>query len=73
MSGIPSQIPMKAKELPVKIGSCTLNKPMTRAQALRYGEHHMPLALKRAGFKTVVFKSNSEIHGGSWYRISYAK
>lgn len=64
---------MNTEKLPVKMGLGTLDKPMTHAQALRYGERHMPLDLKRAGFKTVVFKSDSEIHGGLWYRINYTK
>jgi hypothetical protein len=59
--------------LPVKVGLSTLDKPMTREQAQRYGERHMPTDLRRAGFECIVAKSDAEIHGGVWYRINYGK
>ena len=57
--------------LPVKVGIGTLPRPMTREQAHRYGERNMPADLRRAGFQTVVFRSDAEIHGGDWFRINY--
>lgn len=61
------------QKLPVKVGLSTLDKPMTRAAALRYGERNMPADLRRAGFKTVVAKTDAEMHGGVWLRINYGK
>lgn len=46
---------------------------MTREQARRYGERHMPRDLKRAGFKTHVFESDMEIHGAHYFRVTYGK
>lgn len=63
----------KTEKLPVKVGLSTLDQPMTRAAAFRYGERNMPADLKRAGFKTVVAKTDAEIHGGVWLRINYGK
>ena len=57
----------------VRIGIDRLAEPMTIAQAKRYGDRNMPCDLKRAGFKTFVFASDLEIHGGLWFRISYGK
>jgi len=57
----------------VKVGLSTLDTPMTLAQAKRYGDKNMPLDLKRAGFKTVVFTSDEEMHGGLWFRVNYGK
>lgn len=59
------------QKLPVKVGLSTLPKKMTKAQAERYGNRHMPKDLKRVGFQTVVFESDVEMHGGKWYRINY--
>lgn len=59
------------EKLPVKVGILTLDNHMTRAQALRYGRQHMPSDLKRVGFDTFVSKSDAEMHGGVWFRISY--
>lgn len=61
------------ERLPVKTGLSTLDKPMTRAGALRFGERNMPRDLKRAGFETVVAKSDADLHGGVWFRINYGK
>ena len=58
---------------PVKIGAATLTKPMTQAQALRYGARNMPADLKRANFQTVIFVSDLNINGALFYRINYAK
>lgn len=59
------------EKLPVKAGVLTLDKPMTRAQAKRWGDRHMPADLRRTGFETFVSRSDPEMHGGTWYRISY--
>lgn len=61
----------RPEKLPVKVGLGTLDKPMTRAQAQRHGDKHMPADLRRAGFECVVFRSDREIHGGDWFRINY--
>lgn len=61
------------EKLPVKVGILTLDKQMTRDQAMRYGKRYMPADLKRAGFECFVSKSDAEMHGGAWYRISYGK
>ena len=58
-------------KLPVKVGLSTLNRKMTKDQAKRYGDRHMPKDLKRVGFETVIFESDPEIHGGSWFRVNY--
>jgi len=60
-----------SEKLPVKVGCGTLDKPMTRAQAQRYGEKVMPTDLKRAGFECVIARTDIEIHGGEWFRINY--
>lgn len=60
-------------KLPVKIGLTTLPRLMTREQAQRYGERHIPADLKRAGFHVFVAKTIVELHGGEWYRINYGK
>jgi hypothetical protein len=57
----------------VRVGIGRLPEPMTKAQAMRYGNTHMPEDLKRAGFVTVVTKSDPELHGELWFRISYGK
>lgn len=59
--------------LPVRIGMGTLPQPMTPKQAQRYGDKHMPGDLRRAGFRTTVFKTTPELHGGTWLRINYGK
>jgi hypothetical protein len=64
---------MKKEKLPVKIGVDLLPKPMTAAQALLYAIRNMPSDLKNAGFVASVFASNSELHGGSFFRINYSK
>lgn len=61
------------EKLMVKVGLSTLDKPMTRAQAKRWGERNMPTDLKRAGFETFVGKSDAEMHGGVWFRVNYGK
>jgi hypothetical protein len=64
---------IKNEKLPVKSGLSTLDRPMTRAAAFRYGEQHMPADLRRAGFKTIIAKSDADLHGGVWFRINYGK
>ena len=60
-------------KLPVKVGLSTLERPLTCAQARRYGDRHMPGDLRRAGFKTCVFESDVVIHGAHFLRVSYGK
>lgn len=57
----------------VKIGLTTLPRPMTYAQAIRYGNRVMPQDLKRTNFKTVIFVSDKDINGSLFYRINFAK
>lgn len=64
---------MKTERLTVKSGLHTFDKPMTREQAMRLGKRLMPADLKRAGFECFVGKSDAEMHGGVWLRISYGK
>jgi hypothetical protein len=64
---------MKTERLPVKVGLGTLDKLMSRAEAQRYGDKNMPADLKRAGFKTVIFRSDRDLHGGEWFRVNYGK
>lgn len=64
---------MKPERLPVKSGCGTLDKLMTREQALRWGKRTMPADLKRAGFICTVSKTDAEMHGGVWLRVSYMK
>ena len=64
---------MKTERLPVKVGLLTLDEMMTREQAKRWGDRHMPKDAKRAGFLTVVGKSDAEMHGGVWFRINYGR
>lgn len=59
------------EKLPVKVGCLILDQPMTRKQAMRYGLRNMPHDLKRVGFECFVSRSDAEMHGGVWYRISY--
>ena len=61
------------EKLMVKVGASTLPKPMTREQAQRWGERNMPADLKRAGFVTVVGKSDAEMHGGVWFRVNWGR
>jgi hypothetical protein len=61
------------ERLLVKIGLGELPRPMTREQARRYGERHMPRDLKAAGFNVVISKSDAIMHGGVWFRINYGK
>lgn len=52
----------------------TADSPMkTMAQALRFADRMMPADLKRYGFKSEVFASDPETHGGVWFRINYGK
>lgn len=60
-------------KLLVKIGTGTLNKPMTEKQAKTYGDKNMPDDLKKAGFITTVSLSDADLHGGLWYRVNYTK
>lgn len=59
------------EKLLVKSGLHTFDKPMTRKQAMRLGQRLMPADLKRAGFETIVCRSDAEMHGGTWFRINY--
>jgi len=64
---------MADERLPVKVGLQTLDKRMTREEAMRYGLRRMPADLIRAGFTCVVARSDAEMHGGDWFRINYGK
>lgn len=46
---------------------------LTKEQAKRYGDRKMPKDLKSAGFRTHIFTSDPDIHGFSYYRITYGK
>lgn len=61
------------ERLMVKIGLGTLPRLMTREEAYRYGDTHMPNDLRRAGFETIIARSDAELHGGVWFRINYGK
>lgn len=54
-----------------KMGLHTFDKPMSKEQAKRYGDRHMPSDLRAAGFKTVIFTADPEINGWLGYRINY--
>ena len=58
---------------PVRVGLCGLPRPMTRAEARRYGERHLPSDLKAAGFGVSVFVSDPAIHGQRFFRVLYGK
>lgn len=60
-------------KLPVKFGLGQLDKPMTEAQARRWGKANMPADLDGAGFKVGVFRSDPDLHGSDFYRISFGK
>ena len=58
----------------VKVGTSSLEMPMTYEQALRYAKNSLPESLKRAGFKASVFVSDPEIHGPKlFYTINHGK
>lgn len=46
---------------------------LSRKQAQRYGEKHMPRDLKRVGFKAYVFEADPQLHGARYFRITYGK
>lgn len=62
-----------AEVRPVRVGLGTLDTPMSKAQALRWGQRNIPADLKKAGFQTSVFTSDPDIHGGTFYRINHSK
>lgn len=45
----------------------------TREQARAIGSRLMPRDLKRAGFRVYVFASDPEIHGASYFRVTYGR
>lgn len=59
--------------LPVKVGIATLPDSMTAAQAGRRGARSMPADLKRAGFQVCLFRSDRELNGGDFFRVSFDK
>lgn len=64
------------EKLPVRVGCLNEVLPgamLTREQVRAYGDRNMPNDLKRAGFKTFVFRSDREIHGADYFRFSYGK
>ena len=60
-------------KLPVKFGLGQLDKPMTEAQARHWGKANMPGDLAAAGFEVEVFRSDPELHGADFYRVSFRK
>lgn len=54
---------------PVRFGLSVLPVPMTKAQAKRYGEAHIPPDRKAAGITVAVYVSNPAIRGERYYRI----
>lgn len=46
---------------------------VTRARALQIARRNMPADLKRAGFRASIFASDSDIHGGLWWRVNYGR
>ena len=60
-------------KLETRVGLGTLDRPMTKEQAKRYGDRNMPRDLKAAGFETVIFTADPEINGWLGYRINYGK
>jgi len=56
----------------VRLGVSVLDKPMSKKQAERYGWKNIPRDMKAAGFVPVIFESDEEINGSSFYRINYA-
>jgi hypothetical protein len=64
--------------LPVRMGAGreTLPKPMTAAQARKYGQKLLRVwypDLQRAGFEPCLFRSDPEIHGADYFRLSFGK
>ena len=57
------------ERLLVKLGLDWLHPRMTRAEAVSYGEQHMPEDIKAAGGTVMVTRSST--HGGDWYRIEF--
>lgn len=49
------------------------SKVMTMEQAKRFADRMMPKPLKASGFKSEVFASDIDTHGGLWFRINYGK
>jgi len=60
-------------KLRVKVGLDVLDRPMTYKQALRWGKANIPRDLAAAGFTTQVFRSDAQLHGSEFYRVSYGK
>ncbi len=46
---------------------------MTREQAQRWGDRHVPRDLKRAGFRAYVFESDEVVHGARYFLITYGR
>lgn len=63
----PERLPVKTSTNEVVAG------PMTGLQARRWGNRQMPADLKRAGFEVVVFRSDPDIQGSNYFRVSYGK
>lgn len=68
---LPATAGDKKEKLRVRVGNGTLEGLMTRSQAQRYGDQNIPADLKRAGFKTVIFRSDPEINGADFFRVNY--
>lgn len=61
------------ERLEVRVGIGSLEAPMTREQARRWGERNMPPDLKAAGFGVEVFRSDREINDSDFFRVSFGK
>lgn len=64
---------VERRDVRMGVSNTTLHLGWTKTQCKRWGDKNMPADLKGAGFKTVVFSSDPEIHGGLWFRINYGK
>lgn len=63
---------MSTKKL-TKCGLHVFDKPMTKAQAVRWGERNIPPELKRANFRVSVYEATIDINGWDGYRINFGK
>jgi hypothetical protein len=75
---MPAPQPIPGIKYPVHSGLTTLDKPMTRAQAERYGKRRIPSDLKAAGFECVVSYVDNAYWQGienatPYFRINYGK
>lgn len=64
---------MAVEKREVRVGLGRLDRPMTKTQALRWGNRNMPKDLRMAGFETMVFQSSLDIEGSLFFRVNYGK